>query len=289
MSNRSSEDPSDRLKEILNGDDLFFLAGPCVIEDEQTMRRSAEQLSETRDELGVPIIYKSSFDKANRTSIDSYRGPGLEEGLRVLEMIGEEYDFPLITDIHEPDQAAPAAEVVDVLQIPSFLCRQTDLVVAAGETGKPVNIKKGQFLDPHSMSSLVEKVRSTGNEQTLVTERGTVFGYNRWVVDMRNLVEMRESDSRVVYDATHSIQLPAARGDSSGGQRQHIAPQARAAVAVGIDGVFMETHPDPSDALCDGPNMLPIEQFKPLVRDLVEIHHISGPYRDKMLIRPEEA
>lgn len=273
----------------IGGDSLFLIAGPCVIEDESIMRKAAEELAELRDEFGVPILYKSSFDKANRTSIDSYRGPGMEEGLRILESIGEEFDFPLLTDIHEPHQADPVAEVVDVLQIPSFLCRQTDLVVAAGETGKPVNVKKGQFLDPESMSSLVDKVRSTGNDDTLVTERGTVFGYNRWVVDMRNLVTMRDADSLVVYDATHSVQLPGAKGDSSGGQRQHIAPQARAAVAVGIDGLFMETHPNPDDALCDGPNMLPIDKAKPLVEDLLAIHGSTGDYRNQMLIEADDS
>lgn len=272
------------MSRLFEDDELFFLLGPCVIEKRDLMMRTAERLAELRDELDLTVIFKSSFDKANRTSIDSYRGPGLEAGLKLLEEIGETHDFPLITDIHEPRQAEPVAEVVDVLQIPAFLCRQTDLVTAAGRTGRPVNIKKGQFLDPGSMTSLVEKVHRTGNENTMVTERGTFFGYGRWVVDMRNLVKMRAADSAVVYDATHSVQLPGARGDASGGQRQFIAPQARAAVAVGIDGVFMETHPNPDSALCDGPNMIPLDRLEPLLRSLRALHDEAADYRDRLLI-----
>lgn len=272
------------MSRLFEDDELFFLLGPCVIEKRDLMMRTAERLAELRDDLNLTVVFKSSFDKANRTSIDSYRGPGLEAGLKLLEEIGETHDFPLITDIHEPRQAEPVAEVVDVLQIPAFLCRQTDLVTAAGRTGRPVNIKKGQFLDPGSMTSLVEKVHRTGNHNTMVTERGTFFGYGRWVVDMRNLVKMRAADSAVVYDATHSVQLPGARGDASGGQRQFIAPQARAAVAVGIDGIFMETHPNPDAAQCDGPNMIPLDRLEPLLRSLRAIHDETGDYRDRLLI-----
>lgn len=272
------------MNQLLDREDLFFLLGPCVIEERDLMMRTARQLAELREDMQVPVVFKSSFDKANRTSIDSYRGPGLEDGLKLLEEIGDTFDFPLTTDIHEPSQAEPVAEVVDVLQIPAFLCRQTDLVTAAARTDRIVNVKKGQFLDPGSMTSIVEKAHRTGNEKTMVTERGTFFGYQRWVVDMRNLVKMRDADSAVVYDATHSVQLPGARGDASGGQREFIAPQARAAVAVGIDGVFMETHPDPDAALCDGPNMIPLDRVRPLLESLRAIHAETGDYRDQLLV-----
>lgn len=282
---------SDDVESMLNSDDLFFLMGPCVIESEGIMEKAAEELASLRESFDIPVVFKSSFDKANRTSVDSYRGPGIEEGLKTLEAIGEAYDFPLITDIHEPRQADPVADVVDVLQIPAFLCRQTDLLVAAGETGLPVNVKKGQFLDPESMTHSMKKVRhpDTSNRNHLATERGSVFGYNRWVVDMRNLVTMREDDVSIVYDATHSVQLPGARGGSSGGQREFIAPQARSAVAAGIDGVFMETHPDPEEALCDGPNMLPLEKAEQVVESLLSIHEVTGKYRRKRIIEEEDS
>lgn len=277
------------VESMLTSDELFFLMGPCVIESDGIMKKAAEELATLRESYSIPIVFKSSFDKANRTSVESYRGPGLEDGLRTLETIGEEFEFPLITDIHEPHQADPVSDVVDVLQIPAFLCRQTDLITAAGETGLPVNIKKGQFLDPKSMTHSIKKVRhpENSNEHHLATERGSVFGYNRWVVDMRNLVTMREENVSVVYDATHSIQLPGARGGSSGGQREFIAPQARSAVATGIDGVFMETHPDPDEALCDGPNMLPLEKAEVVVESLLEIHEVTGEFRDQQVIEDD--
>ncbi|MFB6347607.1 MAG: 3-deoxy-8-phosphooctulonate synthase [bacterium] len=277
------------VESMLQSDDLFFIMGPCVIESDPIMKKAADELASLREEFSLPVIFKSSFDKANRTSLDSFRGPGLQQGLKTLEMIGDEYDFPLITDIHEPHQAEPVSEVVDVLQIPAFLCRQTDLIVEAGETGCPVNIKKGQFLDPESMTHSLDKVRNpeNSNDYHLATERGSVFGYNRWVVDMRNLVTMREANTSIVYDATHSVQLPGARGGASGGQREFIAPQARAAVAVGIDGVFMETHPDPDEALCDGPNMLPLDQAETVVESLLAIHDLTGQNRQNQLIQDD--
>lgn len=278
------------IETMLESDELFFLLGPCVIESEDVMNQAADRLAELRDRMGIPIVFKSSFDKANRTSVDSFRGPGLVEGLKILENIGEEYDFPLITDVHEPSQAEPVGEVVDILQIPAFLCRQTDLIVAAGETGQPVNIKKGQFLDPNSMHHSLEKVRhpEESNSHHLATERGSVFGYNRWVVDMRNLVTMREDNVLIVYDATHSIQLPGAQGDTSGGQREFIAPQARAAVAVGLDGIFMETHPHPEEALCDGPNMIPLDKLEDVLQSLLDLHEVAGDFRHQRMIEGDQ-
>ncbi|MFB6356389.1 MAG: 3-deoxy-8-phosphooctulonate synthase [bacterium] len=269
---------------VVGGDELFFIMGPCVIESEEQIMRSAEEISNIRKKTGAQIIFKSSFDKANRTSIDSYRGPGLEEGLKILEKAGNSFDLPLITDVHLPKQSEPAAEVVDVLQIPAFLCRQTDHLVSAAKTGVPVNVKKGQFMDPENMTSILDKARSVGNDRLMVTERGTVFGYNNWVVDMRNLQIMRQSGGAVIYDATHSIQLPGAKGDASGGEREFIAPQARAAVATGLDGIFLETHPNPDDALCDGPNQLPLKKALDLVQQLQEIHNLTGEYRSDPLI-----
>jgi 2-dehydro-3-deoxyphosphooctonate aldolase (KDO 8-P synthase) len=248
---------------------------------------TAEVLARLRDRESLELIFKSSFDKANRTSIDSYRGPGMESGLRLLEEVGEQFDLPLVTDIHRPDQAEPVAEVVDLLQIPAFLSRQTDLLVAAAETGSPVNVKKGQFLAPEDMDTILEKARRQGNEDLMVTERGTVFGYHNWVVDMTGLITMRESGAAVVYDATHSIQLPAGEGTSSGGEREFIAPQARAAVGVGVDAVFMETHPNPDEALSDGPNMLPLDRFERVVRQLVEVHRVTGKRREERVITDE--
>lgn len=276
---------------MLESDELFFILGPCVIESDSVMKKTAEELAKIREELDVPIIFKSSFDKANRTSVDSYRGPGLVEGLKILEEVGSTFDFPLITDVHEPSQAKPAGEVVDVLQIPAFLCRQTDLIVAAGETGCPVNIKKGQFLDPESMKHSLKKARhpEEAHEYQLATERGAVFGYNRWVVDMRNLVTMRQEKTSIVYDATHSIQLPGAQGKSSGGQREFIAPQARAAVAVGLDGIFMESHPAPDDALCDGPNMIPLDRLREVLRSLLDLHEVAGKYRHERMIEGDSS
>ncbi len=246
------------------------------------MFKTAEELSRLAEKYQLPLIYKSSFDKANRTSLDSYRGPGLKRGLKILSRIKQRYKLPLITDIHLPQQAEPVAEVVDFLQIPAFLCRQTDLLVAAARTGLPVNLKKGQFLDPDSLKHSVEKLRQTAHHsQLMVTERGSFFGYNRWVVDMRNLVQMRETGAAVVYDATHSVQLPGGKDGSSGGQRQFIFPLARAAVATGIDGIFMEIHPQPETARCDADNMLPLKQLEPIIKSLVELHQLTRNYRKK--------
>ncbi len=261
------------------GEELVFILGPCVIEEEDVMFETARKIAEIRESTGAQIIFKSSFDKANRSSPDSYRGPGLEEGLRLLERIGTEFDFPLLTDIHLPDQAQAVGKVVDVIQIPAFLCRQTDIVQAAAHTGRAVNIKKGQYMSPWNMEGILNKAREAGSGRLLATERGTFFGYNNWVVDMRNLAAMRSLDCLVVYDATHSVQLPGGRGDSSGGEREYILPLARSAVAAGIDAVFMEVHPRPSSAKCDGPNMLPLKHLKEAVGQLQDIHAVTGKYR----------
>lgn len=237
-----------------------LIAGPCVIESEEHVHFLAREIRR----LAGPFVFKASFDKANRSSIASYRGPGLKEGLRILGSV-KAAGFAILTDIHEPAQAEAAAEVADILQIPAFLCRQTDLLVAAGRTGRVVNIKKGQFLAPEDMRLAVEKVASTGNSRILLTERGTSFGYHNLVVDMRSLVIMRRTGFPVVFDATHSVQLPGGGGDRSSGQAEFIAPLARAAAAVGIDGLFIEVHEEPARALSDGPNALPLERLGPLL------------------------
>jgi 2-dehydro-3-deoxyphosphooctonate aldolase (KDO 8-P synthase) len=253
------------------GAPLFVIAGPCVIESEAHASMLAERLGAAACELGVPLIFKASFDKANRTSVSSYRGPGLIEGLRILAAIAKRTGLPILSDVHEVSQVAPAAEVCDVLQIPAFLCRQTDLLVAAGKTGRAVNIKKGQFVSPTEMVNAAEKVASTGNEKIILTERGASFGYQNLVVDMRSIPTMKKLGYPVVFDATHSVQLPAADGKSSGGQPEFIEPLARASVAAGVDGIFVEVHDNPAKALSDGSNALPLEQFKPLVKRLLEI------------------
>jgi len=237
------------------GHPLVLIAGPCVIESEAHVHRMAQGI---REAIGGPFVFKASFDKANRTSLGAYRGPGLREGLRILAGVKAE-GFPILTDIHEPGQAEAAAEVADILQIPAFLCRQTDLLLAAGQTGRIVNIKKGQFVAPHDIQRAAEKVASTGNRQVVLTERGSSFGYNNLVVDMRGLKIMRDGGWPVVFDATHSVQLPSGSGGASGGQPQFIEPLARAAVAVGIDGVFVEVHDAPEKALSDGPNALRLD------------------------------
>jgi len=251
---------------------FFLIAGPCVIEDEALALRVADRLRELGDDLDIPVIYKSSYDKANRTSIGSYRGPGLEKGLEILRKVKESTGLPVLSDVHRPEDMAAAAEVLDVIQIPAFLCRQTDLVVAAARTGLPVNLKKGQFLSPWEMGPASGKILAAGNEQILLTERGASFGYNNLVVDMRAIAVMRGLGFPVVFDATHSVQLPGGEGTCSGGQREFIGHLARAAVAAGADGVFMEVHPDPDQALCDGPNSLPIQDVRPLLRLLKDIH-----------------
>lgn len=256
------------------GNPLVLIAGPCVIEGRESALRHASLLRETARRAGIPFIFKSSYDKANRTALESFRGPGLEEGLKILAEVKKEFGLPVLTDVHEKEQAALAKEVVDVLQIPAFLCRQTDFVLAVARAGKAVNVKKGQFLAPWDIRNVVDKIRSTGNEQILVTERGVSFGYNNLVSDMRSLVVMRELGYPVVFDATHSLQLPGGLGSTSGGQRQFIAPLARAGVAVGIDALFMEVHEDPDRALSDGPNSLPLQELEALLRSVREIDAI---------------
>jgi len=256
------------------GQPLCLLAGPCVIESEAVMREIAATLKEVTLRLGISLVFKASFDKANRTSLGSYRGPGSEEGLALLAAIGREFELPLVSDVHESGQVAAAAEVLDIIQIPAFLCRQTDLLVAAAGTGKPVNLKKGQFAAPWDMAHAVAKVRSAGTGGLLLTERGSSFGYNNLVVDMRSLPLLSELGCPVIFDATHSVQLPGGAGSSSGGQRRFVPTLARAAVAAGVDGLFMEVHPDPDRALCDGPNSWPLDQVEALLRDLLAIHQL---------------
>ncbi|QYZ67099.1 MAG: 2-dehydro-3-deoxyphosphooctonate aldolase [Gammaproteobacteria bacterium (ex Lamellibrachia satsuma)] len=250
---------------------LFLIAGPCVIESEQLALDTAGRLKTIAEELGIPFIYKSSFDKANRSSGSSFRGPGLEEGLRILEKVREQIHVPVLTDVHEDTPLTEVADVVDVLQTPAFLCRQTNFIRNVACQGLPVNIKKGQFLAPWDMKHVVDKARAEGNEQIMVCDRGVSFGYNNLVSDMRSLAAMRESHCPVVYDATHSVQLPGGQGGSSGGQREFIPVLARAAVAAGISGLFMETHPDPERALSDGPNSWPLDRIQELLQTLMAI------------------
>ncbi|MBT3473166.1 MAG: 3-deoxy-8-phosphooctulonate synthase [Gammaproteobacteria bacterium] len=250
---------------------LFLLAGPCVIESEQLAIDSAGQLKEMTERLGIPFIYKSSFDKANRTSVDAYRGPGVEEGLRILAQVKAEIGVPVITDVHEDTPLDEVCAVVDVLQTPAFLCRQTNFIQNVAKQGLPVNIKKGQFLSPWDMKNVTDKAKATGNQQIMSCERGASFGYNNLVTDMRSLAVMRDTDCPVVFDGTHSVQLPGGQGGSSGGQREFVPVLARAAVAAGVAGLFMETHPDPDKALCDGPNAWPLGEMESLLGTLKEI------------------
>ena len=257
---------------IGGGEPLLVIAGPCVIESLDVCRSVAAALVELCSRLGLGFVFKASFDKANRTSVSSFRGPGLADGLSALAQVREEFSVPVLTDVHEPAQAEQVAQVADILQIPAFLCRQTDLLLAAGRTGRPVNVKKGQFLAPEDMRPAVDKVRSTGNSRVMVTERGTTFGYRNLVVDMRSFSTMAKLGVPVVFDCTHSVQLPGGLGDQSGGQRQFVAPLARAAAGAGIDGLFLETHPAPPEALCDGANSLPLAEVGALLRSVKEIH-----------------
>ncbi len=252
------------------GQPLLLLAGPCVLESEELAREVAMELRTITSRLDVSFVFKSSYDKANRTSLGAFRGPGLEKGLEILGRIRES-GVPVVSDIHEVSQVKSAAATLDILQIPAFLCRQTDLLLAAAETGKVINLKKGQFVSPWDMEHAVSKIKSTGNTKVLLTERGSTFGYNNLVVDMRSVPVMRSLGCPVVYDATHSVQLPGGAGDSSGGQREFIPPLTRAAVAAGVDGLFMEVHPDPENALCDGPNSIPLAEVESLLRQLLEI------------------
>ncbi|NIP79089.1 MAG: 3-deoxy-8-phosphooctulonate synthase [Gemmatimonadetes bacterium] len=251
---------------------FFLIAGPCAIESRSHALATAARLREICERVGVPLIYKSSFDKANRSSGGSYRGPGMAEGLDILGTVREQVGVPVLTDVHTPEQAAAASAVVDVLQTPAFLCRQTDFIQAVAATGRPVNIKKGQFLAPWDMANVVDKARAAGNEHILVCERGVSFGYNNLVSDMRALAIMRETGCPVVFDATHSVQLPGGQGASSGGQRELVPVLASAAAGAGVDGIFMETHADPDNAPSDGPNMWPLDRLEPLLRRLLAIH-----------------
>jgi 2-dehydro-3-deoxyphosphooctonate aldolase (KDO 8-P synthase) len=264
---------------------FFLIAGPCVIESEALVLDVAGQMKEIASELGIPYIFKASFDKANRSSKSSFRGPGIAEGLRVLEKVRRQVGVPVLTDVHEDTPLAEVAAVVDVLQTPAFLCRQTNFILNACSQGRPVNVKKGQFLSPWEMANVVEKARSTGNEQVMVCERGFSFGYNNLVSDMRSLAIMRATGAPVVFDATHSVQLPGGKGTASGGQREFVPVLARAAVAAGVAGIFMETHPEPARALSDGPNAWPLDRMRSLLAVLKEIDAAvkSRPYEESNL------
>ena len=264
---------------------LFLLAGPCVIESEQLVLDTAGALKEITSQLQIPFIFKASFDKANRSSVSSYRGPGIAEGLRILSEVKRQLQLPVVTDVHEDTPLNEVSAVVDVLQTPAFLCRQTNFIVNCAAQGKPVNIKKGQFLSPWEMHNVVEKARSTGNEQIMVCERGFSFGYNNLISDMRSLAVMRQTGAPVVFDATHSVQLPGGKGNASGGQREFVPVLARAAVAAGVAGLFMETHPDPNNAKSDGPNAWPLARMKSLLESLKELDTTvkSKPYEEDLL------
>lgn len=261
----------DRPFQVGPGEPLLLLAGPCVLESGELAWNIAHEMKTICQRLGISYVFKASFDKANRTSLGSFRGPGLENGLRQLGRIREEVGVPVVSDIHESIQVELAADILDIIQIPAFLCRQTDLLVSAAQSGTTINLKKGQFVSPWDMEHAVEKIRTVGCQQLLLTERGTSFGYNNLVVDMRSLPIMRAMGCPVIYDATHSVQLPGGAGGSSGGQRDFIPPLSRAAMAAGIDGLFMEVHPNPDKALCDGPNSWPLDKVEPLLRQLLAI------------------
>lgn len=258
----------------VGGSKLTVLAGPCVIETQDILQKTAEELKKITQKLDINFVFKSSFDKANRSSINSYRGPGIEKGLEMLKKIKNEFDVPIVTDIHTPEQAAIAAEVADILQIPAFLCRQTDLLVAAAKTGKIVNIKKGQFLAPEQMKPLIKKVEDSGNFNILLTDRGTTFGYNNLVSDFRAIPIMQEFGYPVIFDATHSVQLPGGQGECSGGDRRFVPVLAKSAIAAGADGLFFEVHPNPDKALCDGPNMIAINDAESLFKICKDIFEL---------------
>ncbi len=254
--------------------EIFLIAGPCVIESEEHALRMAESIKKIADELKIPYIFKASYDKANRSSLSSYRGPGLAKGLNILRKVKETFCLPVLSDVHRFEEIVPAAEILDVLQIPAFLCRQTDLVLEVAKTGKVVNIKKGQFLAPNDVKNIIEKAVSTGNDNIIITERGTTFGYNNLVVDMRSFPIMRGFGFPVVYDATHSVQRPGGLGFASGGDREMIPYLLRAAVACGVDGVFMEVHDNPDCALCDGPNSIKLSDLKQLLEKVIQINSL---------------
>jgi len=253
---------------------FFLISGPCVIEDEDMALRVADFFRETGEAIEVPVVFKTSYDKANRTSLDSFRGPGIDKGLEIIQKVREETGLPVLSDVHDIGEIEKAAKVLDIIQIPAFLCRQTDLLLTAARTGLPINIKKGQFISPWDIEPIIRKITSTGNRNVLVTERGTSFGYNNLIVDMRSIPVMKGFGHPVVFDATHSVQLPGSARTSSGGQREFIGYLCRAAVAAGANGVFIEAHPHPDSALCDGPNSLPLDQIRPLLALLKEIHSL---------------
>jgi len=254
---------------------VTFIAGPCVIESEKLYKDTARTLKKQFSKLGAKLILKASFDKANRTSIKGFRGVGMEDGLRILAEVKDELGLPIVVDVHDPSQAQPVAEVADMLQVPAFLCRQTDLLLACGRAGKPVNVKKGQFLAPWDVTNIISKIESTGNKDILLTERGTTFGYGNLVVDMRGLEIMKKTGCPVVFDCTHSVQKPGAMGTATGGDVEFVPPLARAAAAVGVSAVFFETHPDPSKALSDGPNSLPLDEAPDFVKAVMAFDRVS--------------
>ena len=258
---------------------LFLISGPCVIENEAVTLEVARFLKQAGQDLDIPVIFKTSYDKANRTSLNSFRGPGLDEGLDIIQKVKEETGLPVLSDVHGTNDMEKAAKVLDVIQIPAFLCRQTDLILSAAGTGLPINLKKGQFLAPWDMKAAVEKVTSVGNRGVLLTERGSSFGYNNLVVDIRSIAIMKDFGFPVVFDGTHSVQLPGGEGTCSGGQREFVSHLSRAAVAAGADGVFLEVHPNPESALCDGPNSLSLQELRPLLSVLKEIHSLVRSQR----------
>ena len=261
--------------EVSNNSPFFLIAGNCVVESMESAIETAGQLKEITKELGIPFVYKSSFDKANRSSIDGFRGPGLEEGLKILSEVKSQLGVPLITDVHDDSPLDEVADVVDILQTPSFLCRQTNFILNVARQGKPVNIKKGQFLSPHEMQNVVDKARSTGNQEIMVCERGFTFGYNNLISDMRSIPILRNTGCPVIFDATHSVQLPGSKGNKSGGAREFVPVLARAAIAIGVSGLFMETHKNPDKALSDGPNSWPLDKMKNLLKILVSLDKIA--------------
>jgi len=257
---------------IGKGNPLALIAGPCVIESEEIILTTAKKLKEICDRLGISLIFKSSYDKANRTSGSSFRGPGIDQGLKILSDVRKKFSIPVMSDVHSVDEVRPASEVLDALQIPAFLCRQTDLILSSSRTGKPVNIKKGQFLAPWDVKNIIEKFTSTGNQNLLITERGTSFGYHNLIVDFRGFPVIRSFGYPLLFDATHSLQLPGGQGSSSGGQREFASPLARAAVATGVDGLFIEVHPDPAQALSDASTMIPLQEIEGLLQQAKALH-----------------
>jgi 2-dehydro-3-deoxyphosphooctonate aldolase (KDO 8-P synthase) len=271
----------DKVREVkitdtitVGNSEIFLIAGPCVIESEDLVMEVAGKMKEITEKQGIKYVFKASFDKANRTSINSFRGPGLEKGLEILSRVKSKYNLPIATDIHEPWQCKEASKVIDILQIPAFLCRQTDLLIAAAETGKAVNIKKGQFLAPWDMKNVIKKFEEVGNPNIMLCERGTTFGYNNLVVDMRALLEMRKLGYPIVFDATHSVQIPGGQGETTGGNREYVYPLMRSAAAIGIDGIFAEVHPDPDNAMSDGPNMLRLDKIEDVLKSVKKFDDI---------------